>query len=332
MLDGLVLVRKAILVIKHAALGDLLMATTAFNAIRISHPNHFVVLLTSRPYRELGSRMPYFDAVWVDDRPKFWRLLSWWRVLQMLKGQVGAGYQFERVYDLQCSRRTGRYFRLLSDKPEWFGAVKGCSHPRPFSAGIYHAMDSYVRHFGHHGIAVAQKPDVSWLAADVSHLALPQSYVVMIPDCSPKHPHKRWSTVGFAAVVEHLSALGIASVFVGASEDRPYIQSIFGNLGAKALVVDAVGQSPVPVLVSIARGALGILGVDTGPTHWSAATGTSAVVLFSNARTMRLCRPVGDHVKVVYHKPLSALSAEVVCDALGDCLPVANHLPQMHDA
>ncbi len=45
---------ERILVIKHGALGDFLLATGAFQAIRRHHANAEITLLTTRPYAEFG--------------------------------------------------------------------------------------------------------------------------------------------------------------------------------------------------------------------------------------------------------------------------------------
>ena len=98
----------AILVIKHSALGDILLASGCFKAIREHHAGDQIVLLTTRPFVELAQRSGYFDMVVVDRRPKLWQFRLWLRLLRLLHG-----FHFERVYDLHRKQRTRLLYRLM---------------------------------------------------------------------------------------------------------------------------------------------------------------------------------------------------------------------------
>lgn len=309
--------KPTILVIKHGALGDMLLATAAFAAIRAHHPDRPIVLLTSSPFVALAKCMPYFDEVWVDNRPKWWRWLAWFRVWRMLQGHGPSGrVTIERVYDLQGSERTAWYHRLLVHPPEWFGATPRCSHPRPFPPGQLHAFDSHREHLGHYGVSVAKTPDVSWLHADLSALGLPKRYALMIPGCSYKHAAKRWPASGFAEVINRLAGMGVCSVLVGAGRDREIIDAIIGQVKAPQYLMNLCDASSLPVVASLARGALCVLGVDTGPMHCAAATDTPALVLFSSHSRPALSAPKGQAVEVIAVDKLIDLQADDVMAVL----------------
>ena len=55
--------RRAILVIKLGALGDIILAMEAFQAIRKHHPADSITLLTRRQFVGLTEQMPWFDAI-----------------------------------------------------------------------------------------------------------------------------------------------------------------------------------------------------------------------------------------------------------------------------
>ena len=112
-----------ILVIKHGALGDIVLATGPFAAIRHHHPDAEIMLLTTRPYGEWLGGSGFFDLVWVDERPAPWDLLGW---LALRRWLIQGG--FDRVYDLQTSSRSSRYFQLLPRRarPQWSGIARGC--------------------------------------------------------------------------------------------------------------------------------------------------------------------------------------------------------------
>lgn len=106
-----------ILVIRLGALGDFVMASGAFASIRAFHDTAHVVLLTRPAYAGLGRAGGWFDEVWIDRQPE------WWKPAGVLahKRRLDSG-AFGRVYDLQISDRTCAYYHLLRrPRPEWSG-------------------------------------------------------------------------------------------------------------------------------------------------------------------------------------------------------------------
>ncbi|HRQ64615.1 MAG TPA: hypothetical protein PKZ76_07120, partial [Xanthomonadaceae bacterium] len=103
----------SILVIKLGALGDILLAEGALRDIRAAHRDAHIAVLTRRAFLPLLSRCPWVDAVVADDNAPRWRLDRMWALRRRLR----AG-GFERIYDLQNSRRSRFYRRrLLSGIP-----------------------------------------------------------------------------------------------------------------------------------------------------------------------------------------------------------------------
>ena len=68
-------------------------------AIRTHHSDATIVLLTTRPYAALMRQAPYFDEIWVDERPRDPRGL--WRLARLLRVKLEAQgfqvYQHRRV-------------------------------------------------------------------------------------------------------------------------------------------------------------------------------------------------------------------------------------------
>lgn len=60
---------ERILVIKLGALGDFVQAMGPAAAIRAHHERAEITLLTTAPFVELARAAPYFDRIWVDERP-----------------------------------------------------------------------------------------------------------------------------------------------------------------------------------------------------------------------------------------------------------------------
>ncbi len=123
--------RQNILIVKLGAFGNIILSLAAFAAIRQHHAAARISVLTSAAYADWLRTFPYFDEVLVDPRPAWWDLPTARRLGQML-----ADGHFNRVYDLQTSTRSSRYFHLFPAKhrPEWSGIAFGCSHAGPRSA------------------------------------------------------------------------------------------------------------------------------------------------------------------------------------------------------
>ena len=97
-----------ILVIKLSALGDFVQAIGSFQAIRAHHRPARLVLLTTGAYESFAEALGIFDEIWIDDRPKAWRL---GKMRELGKRLNSRSWHF--VYDLQTSRRSSGYFCYL---------------------------------------------------------------------------------------------------------------------------------------------------------------------------------------------------------------------------
>ncbi len=317
---------SAILVIKLGALGDFVLAMGPFAAIRRDHPDAAITLLTTAPFVELAEASGYFDAVWIDTRPKLSQPLD---LLKLARRLNGAG--FERVYDLQTSTRSGGYFHLMGPplgrrRPEWSGVVRGCSHPhanpdRP----IMHTIERQKDQLAAAGITDVRAADLGWAVADISRFGLTGEapdgdaprFVLIAPGGARHRPRKRWPMELFAAFAARLAAKGVTPVVLGAGAERAVADAVCGlcagarNLCAMTSFID---------IIALARDAAGAVGNDTGPMHLIAAAGCPSVVLFSGESDPALCAPRGPagaaSVTVLRRESLADLALDEVDAAL----------------
>ena len=301
---------KRILVIKHGALGDFVLATGPFKAIRHHHPHAHVTLMTSPPYAALGRDCGWFDAVWEDTRPRPWDAPAWLALARRLRG---AG--FDRVYDLQNSDRTRVYFMALGRRrPEWSGIAPGCSHPhRNPARGSMHTLERQAEQLGLAGIGEVPPPDLSWADAGLDRFALDGAFALVVPGGAAHRPEKRWPAARFAELSRHLSTQGMRPVLIGGAAERAVLGEIAGGAPGALDLCERTSFAEIAALGRLARLALGN---DTGPMHLIAATGCPTVVLFSAASDPARTAPVGDHVTVLRRPSLGELSIEAVCAAL----------------
>jgi ADP-heptose:LPS heptosyltransferase len=295
---------ERILVIKHGAFGDFIMATGPFKAIRARHLGARIVLLTTKPYTDLARQSGWFDEVWIDERPGLLRPIA----LLALARRLRAG-GFTRVYDLQTSDRSSFYFRLFpKPRPEWSGIARGASHPHANpDRDRMHTLDRQREQLEMAGIDSVPPPDVSWLKGE-ARFDLPASIALLVPGGSAHRPEKRWPAEHFIALARLLAGHGMTPVLLGAQAEADLLARIAKESGA----VDLCGQTGFGEIADLARRARLAVGNDTGPMHLIAAAGCRSIVLFSHASDPALCAPRGGNVTVLRRQPLSALPVDVV--------------------
>lgn len=293
-----------ILVIKHGALGDFVQALGPCAAIRAQHPQAHITCLTAPAYCELAKASGYFDEVWMDARPKWWRLPEVWPLVRQLRSRA-----FEWVYDLQTSERTGVYHRLMHVQ-QWSGIAAGCSHPdrnpRRFAD---HTLVRQRKQLHQAGIVQVPASDLSAVQADISHLKLPQRYAVLFAGCSAHRHHKRWPVEGFVQLGKRLLAQGILPVFDGTQAEASLLAEIAAAIPQARV---QVGETSIIELIALARGACLAVGGDTGPMHIAAVVGCPSVVLLGDALGQQRCAPAGVRVQHLLREPLSALPSTEV--------------------
>ncbi len=307
-----------ILVIKLAALGDVVLAFAPLARIRAAHPGAEITVLTTPPYADLFRLCPDVDRVESDGRPQ-----DLAATLGMLWRIRAAGYH--RVYDLQTSSRSSAYrLALLPFAPEWSGIAPGASHPHANpQRDRMHTLEREADQLQFAGIwpgaptapGTAPPPDLSFLLADETpergpaHFGLGPPYALLIPGASPHRPGKRWPAPLYGALAKALGRRGMQVAVVGGPAEAALAKAI-GALAPDA--IDLTGRTDFATLAGLGARARLAVGNDTGPTHLIAATGAATLVLFSGESDPALCAPRGARVEALRAERLADLSLESV--------------------
>lgn len=291
-----------ILVIKLAALGDVVQAFGPFAAIRAHHPGAQVTLLTTPPYAALLAGAPWFDAIRADGRPPWGDVAAVARLALSLRRA-----RFDRVYDLQTSGRSSRYRWFVGPRAEWSGIAPGASHPHANPGrDAMHTLERQREQLALAGIRRFPVPDLSWLTADLSRFALPERFALLVPGASAQRPGKRWPVERFAEVAPHL---GLPAVVVGSPAESALAARIPAAL-------DLCGRTSLRELAALARRAALCLGNDTGPTHLAAAVGVPTLAVFGPESDPALCAPRGPRAGFLRGAPIGAVGADQALAAL----------------
>lgn len=305
----------AVLVIKLGALGDFVQALGPFSAIRHHHDGTRIVLLTTKPYRELGEASGFFDEVWTGGRPGGMDIAGW---LELRSRLVRGG--FGRVYDLQTSDRSSFYRRLFwpGPAPEWSGIARGCSHPHANpKRDSLHTIERQAEQLSLAGITEVPPLDLAALdlgdGGDVSRFGLAGPYVLVAPAGAAHRPGKRWPKEHFAALARTVVEKDMTPVLLGTAAEKALLAEIAAQCpGARNLA----GETSLLDLVSLGRGAAAAVGNDTGPMHLFASAGCPSVVLYSNESDPALCGQRGPSVTILRGEVLAGLSVAEVVDAM----------------
>ena len=311
---------QRILVVKLAALGDVVQAFPPFAHIRAAHPQAHITLLTTPPYVSLAAASSHFDAIETDGRPR--RLGETLAMLRRLRRA-----RYDRVYDLQTSGRSSAYFLALWPRPpQWSGIAPFASHPHRNPARDHmHTLERQAEQLRDAGVwpdapvrrGEAGAPDLSFMLDDPAperrpaHFGLAAPYALLIPGASARRPAKRWPAGRYAELARALLGRGMGVVVVGGPAEAEIGREIAAAAPGAADLTGATDYAQIAGLG--ARAALAV-GNDTGPTHLVAAAGAPTLVLFSADSDPALCAPRGRRVEIVQVARLADLPSPPVLE------------------
>ena len=294
-----------ILIIKHGSFGDIIKATGAFRAIKNHHENDNITLLTTSTFKNFCKKMGFFNDIMIDPRTK--SLLHYFNIINQIKDK-----NFDIVYDLQCSKRTNIYFKILSlfDKMNWAGTSTGCAfHISTFDKKNMHPYKFFAAHLINAGINLKTdtlEPELSWLQ-NKSNVVLPNKFVLMIPGSSTKNSEKRWPADFYGEIAKRLDSFDISSVIIGGKNEKHIAKSIY-RVCPK--IIDITGKTKLEEILHIAKQSTIIIGNDTGPTFLASAANKPMIIPWSSHSKAHLHAPLGDNIKWIEEHYLGNLNPD----------------------
>ena len=100
---------KKILVIKHGALGDIILSMYPLFSIKKNFNNCNFTILTESKYSDLFKNIPFVDYIKADNRKSIFFVFNFIKLCIWFYKQ-----KFDWVFDLQTSKRTNIYFYFFS--------------------------------------------------------------------------------------------------------------------------------------------------------------------------------------------------------------------------
>lgn len=299
---------ERILVIRHGAFGDVVQIDGALRDLRAHHSSSEIFLLTAPQFCLLMQACPHIDGVIPDCRPPYWHINHYFSLYRTLRN-----YRFARVYDLQNSGRSSLYRHIL------LAGVRTCfdrdwrrhrrSSNRPSSLQRHRSQLNACNVPTLHSTS----PDVGWMAVNPQSLlheaGVTTPYVFLIPGCSARHQHKRWSN--YEELASILMANGYSVVMAPGPDELDLCGSIPGiNLFNRGKILDWLE------LAGVLSQAAFVVGNDTGPSHVASCLGRPGLALFGSHASPESTGIRRWPFDVIAVDDLQALPAQSVADVV----------------
>ncbi len=289
-----------VLCVRLDALGDVLLTTPAFRALKQSSPGRRLTLLTSPAGAELAGLIPEIDAVLVYDAP--------W--MKATAPRANSRPDLEMVERLRRGRfDAAAIFTVFSQNP--LPAALLCflsdiplrlahCHENPYQLLTHWVPDPEPTRLIRHEVrrqldlvaTVGCRTDDEHLsmrvAAAASHrvgtllddLGVDRSRPWLVLHCGASAASRRYPPEQFARVARLLTRrMGYAIVFTGSASERPLVEQIRALMRAPSHSL--AGRLNLEELAALLASAPLLLANNTGPVHIAAAVGTPVVDLYA---------------------------------------------------
>lgn len=304
--------RKKILVIKLSALGDVILSTPSFRAIRNRYPQARIVALVERAAYPALKACPYVDDVLSFEKFGKKDIFSMLRI-----GRLLAREQFDVCVDLQNNRlshllsylsgahtRVGyanRRFDLFLNRP-----VKDL---RPLVGPVEHQFQLLdhleIEHPDIRPELTADPMDEESVSRFLREnwLGENQTLVGINPGSSPLWKTKQWPQEAFVELCDLLARENVRVVLTGTADDLPAAERIARQTRTRPII--AAGRTSIGELIALIRRCKTFVTSDSAPMHIATAVGTPVVALFGPTDPRRHVAPG--------RAPIAVIHKEVKC-------------------
>ncbi len=310
-----------ILVVRTDRVGDLVLTTPVFQALRRAYPEARITLLCAAWTRPLVEGDPCLDAILVDDRQRRHRgTWGFWRLVFDVRREG-----FDLALILHTKRRTnalcflaGIPTRVGYGRRKWGGlATHILNDERP--QGKRHEVDYGLelarfvtgRSFTDWRLRLAldaqaeQRVAALWKKRGWSNR---QRVVAVHPGASD--PSKQWPAARFQELIDWMrQRYAVEAVVIGGRE----VQGLGAVIASKGRAVDLTGKTTLAEMVSVLRRCHLLVSNDSGPVHVAAALGIGVVSIFTRNQpgiNPERWAPLGKMSRVVAAKRLSLATAD----------------------
>jgi len=309
-----------ILIIKHGSLGDIAQACGAIQDISENHSGDEIYLLTTKPYVDLFKKNKNINEAILDKRLSRFNIFYLYSLMKTIKK-----YKFSKVYDLQNSKRTSFYKRILfpkSDLNTWSSSET--TLPSESSKDEFDkkpVLDRFDHQLKTSGINTNHTmfPDFSWSCSDISKIKSEyklEKYIILFPFASAHLTSKMWPYYNdlINKITEKYNDEFKIVVAPGPNEinDAKKINAL--------CILDNGKTLDISQLSTLIKNSSFVVANDTGPAHMAAHLNAKGITLFGSHKSAFLQSIERDNFKAIQVSDLNKLSTEKVFERLFNSL------------
>jgi len=298
-----------ILIIKMTAIGDVILSTAAFKAIRYKFPNAKIYCLTSPSASAIVKSCPYINEVIVfDSHAKSFNSL-------MSKARELRGHHFDRVLDLQ-NNRVSHLLSFLAFPKESYGYDNG-----KFSFLLSKKIKNNIRNIPpvEHQfrilkmLGVDYDPDLRLELCpsskdeayvqellDSEWLSGPHDFVGLNISASQEWPTKNWPLEHMVKLCDILGHKNIRVILTGEDKDKALSRKLIAR--ARAKPASFVGKTTILQLAALIKCCRVYISPDSAPLHVAAGMQVPVIAFFGPTDARRHMPPTDK--SVILHKPM----------------------------
>lgn len=325
---------KKILILRLDGLGDIVMSTPGFNAVRDIFPDANISLLASERSKELVEVMPAFNRIIYFNAPWFVKKQNGKinRTIAILK-TLGKE-KFDLIIDLRGDFRNNVFMYFCSAKYRLGLDITGCgfllTHIIPVEYP-QHLVDSSLSliKFLDPGRAGKYSPRLYVTEEDRKNIEdilrnnainYEKDLLIVI------HPGanwygRRWLPERYARVADLLIEKYNAKIIItGSKDDSDLVNDIINKM--KNPAVEIGRENSLREFIALLEKTHLFIGVDSGPMHMAAAMGVPVVALFGPAKPEAV-GPYGDkHIVITKQEKFNCSPcSQTICEKENDsCL------------
>ncbi len=308
--------KSNILIIKHGSFGDLIQINGCLRDIRNNHPDANISLLTTPPYKKLMKQCPFLDEIIIDQRKPRWNLIY----LNQLKSKL-IKYNFQKVYDLQNSTRTEFYRNNILKINNWSSSRSILNdNEKKDDFDKKSILERFSIQLERSGVKTefTNTPQIEWMVDKNFESGLEENtYIVIFPFCSKKHPQKRWPYYKELIHIINEQSLQVDVVII----PGPGEISQARDFDAKLIMND---EEPTDFfqLAKILKESLFVISNDTGPAHLAAHLGCKGLSIFGSHTSPEKVSIITSNFQSITRADLSTLPAKEVFDKIHSQLQI----------
>lgn len=304
--------RPRILITRTDRIGDLVLSTPVFKALRERYPDAWLACLTFLENRELVEGNPYLDEVLLYDKRGSERgVVGNLRFITRLQKR-----RFDIAIHLHATNRmhlltwlAGIPVRIGWDRRlPWalshvfaYRKKEGEKHEAEYNFDLLSPLGVEVPSSPETYVAVSERARKS-LAMLLAHLGLDQERPWLVLNPSASCPSKMWPAERFGELACRLGQrYNLYVVTIGTFHDRDRTQRVGKILGGR--FYDLSGRLSLGMLAALLEQAALLVSNDSGPVHIAQAVGTPVVSIFGRkdpGLSPRRWRPLGRHSSFVW--------------------------------